>query len=265
MRKTKLILLISLNLLLSNVFGMDSKPVIKVGVGNNCPYFCESTTDPGYIAEIIHKATANSPIEVQLILIPERRITDLLKKGIIDVSVLPSAEIRKDPNLFSLKARLGVHFLALANLEANESIQSFSELKGKKVVFSGGEQHHRVLEQRLKELNKSEQSFVISLTGKNSTKRQKKMLHKKRADFIVADFNVLSFYNIKDSDENMKLNILPSSIGGFTPLVLASRRTDDFIKNFGEAIASYVKDTRRNGELQSILEKYNVSDWKQFY
>lgn len=91
------------------------------------------------------------------------------------------------------------------------------------------------------------------------------MLHKKRADFIVADFNVLSFYNIKDSDENMKLNILPSSIGGFTPLVLASRRTDDFIKNFGEAIASYVKDTRRNGELQSILEKYNVSDWKQFY
>lgn len=265
MKKIKLIFLISLQLALVDVFAKDSHPVIKVGVSNKCPYFCESSKDPGYIAEIILKASSNSPIEVHLLNIPERRITDLLKKGIIDVSVLPSAEIRKDPDLFSLKARLGVHFLAIANLEENEPMQSFSELKGKTVVFSGGEHDYRVLDQRLKKLNKSEKSLIISLTGKNSPKRQKKMLYKKRADFIVADFNVLSFYNIQETDKNAKLNILPTSIGGFTPLVLASQRTDEFIKAFGELIANYVKDTRRSGELQTILEKYNVSDWKQFY
>tara|TARA_Y100000782_G_scaffold4962_1_gene5871 strand:+ start:120564 stop:121358 length:795 start_codon:yes stop_codon:yes gene_type:complete len=257
-------ILLSFLLALAPATAATNSNFIKVGITNKCPYFCEGQENSGYISEILQKAAKISGQKIKFVMVPELRVVDLLKKGVFDVTILPSGVLRKNPKIFNLKAQVGVHFLALASFGNKELLESFDNLKGKTVVFSGGNHHKELLDKKLENLNKGNKNLLTHLTGKNSTIRQQKMIEQERADVIISDFNILSFYNLR-RHRRSKMTIVPSSIGGFTPLLLTSSKKDEAIVTFGEAVSTYLQKSRQSGELDSILKKYNISDWDQYY
>ncbi len=244
-------------LLIPFLFIVTSFAKITVALPPLCPYYCpQSEEASGYISFIIKEALA--PEEVNFIKIPEGR----LKKGLLDgdyqLAVLPSLEIVRESNLFVSSPALGLHFLGKASLDLNLSTQPISEVKNKSLTILKGKTTNEFLENKLSRYPNWKTNQITYISGSEISKRMLFMLKLKRTDLILSDYNALS-YEILNQKLKEQVHLRPSSLSGFTPLVLVSK--DQKNQKVFNRIRVWIHQSRKNGVLLKLLEKYNLEDW----
>lgn len=253
-------------LLLSIFFSLgmkDSGKTVRIGLSQGCPYIChKKSAGRGYVIEILQNALGKSGINFKHVSYPYVRLKHGLYSNQYDMTLLPSFEIRADHQIEAMERLFGVYFLGIASLESQSDITSLQDLKGKRVAVTRGSYYSDVIHDSLFKINKGKR-FVKYITGSDVEARKVAMLLKKRVDYIFGDYNVLS-YVIGKEHADSQIHFAPSSIAGFTPLVLAINSNSKEKKLLNRLLNSYIDESRQNGELQKILKRYNVVDWNLY-
>lgn len=226
--------------------------VFKVGTTPLCPYICEKSPGvwTGYLFEILGEIARQQGVELRLESVPYSRLVQSLLQHKVDYIITPQYLVRYTPDVQVVGSSLGVNFTG-ALLPKNEELSLVDNvaLKKMKIVYSdfGYEGRMDILERGNR------------LTGVDVADRMIKMMKEQRADVALGDYNVLR-YELPEKDATLKLQ--PTSMTGFSFFVLAGLQKNPQVEYLGDRINEWFMSSRKNGHLESILKKYNLTDWQ---
>lgn len=230
---------------------------LTIAIPPLCPYFCpQNASQGGYLPYILQQSL--SPEKVKIVSVPEGRLKKGLLGGDYDFVVLPSFEIIRESNLFVSSPALGIHFLGKASLESRLVNIPMREVKNKILTIIKENALTKYLDNKLQKLPHWKTNQIIYISGSEISKRMVKMLKLKRADIIISDFNALS-YEISKEGGKANIHLRPSSLSGFSPLVLVSKNQKN--KKVYNKIYRWIRRSRQSGRLKKLLRTYNLDDW----
>ncbi|MFT6070677.1 MAG: ABC-type amino acid transport substrate-binding protein [Bacteriovoracaceae bacterium] len=236
---------------------------VKLGVYDQCPYICSKTKDkPGYIAELLSGFFKEKNRELEVIPYPYSRLKEGLMAKRFDLIFMPSFEIRSNPDLVAMDKAVGVYFLGAAYLDPNKPISRLDQLKGKSVLLTRGSLYTKVIEESLFKINEGKR-LVSSIGALDVEERKIDMLLLKRTEYVLSDYNILSFLIYKKKNKKVKLST--SSIAGITPLNLIVRKNYKDRDSLNKDFTRYLQKIRSNGTLELIINKYSIDDWGLYY
>lgn len=97
------------------------------------------------------------------------------------------------------------------------------------------------------------------LTGADVADRMIRLMLEHRAEVALGDCNVLRYSMAAAGAEQIKL--LPTSLTGFSFLVLVGLPKNNQVRLLGDGLEYWFAESRANAHLESILRKYNLTDW----
>jgi ABC-type amino acid transport substrate-binding protein len=230
----------------------------------NCPYFCneKKMQKKGYILEVLNLFFDKKGIKLKVKYLPYQRIIPELNISNKNISVLPLIDINNHSKLKTFKTSIGINFSAIALKSTDQfSYIGIEDLKGKTIALKPGGLEAQQVTNKLKLLN-SGINRTISITGSDSSQRMLKMLSLGRADIAVSDYNSLRF--IVGTHKIDNVIIKPVAITRFTPMFITFQKMPIQFKKLDKDFTQFIKDLRASGQLQKILDKYNIEDWKKF-
>ncbi len=235
--------------------------VYTVGVERLCPYSCDDPAKPGYIIEILEAFLKKQGDELKVTYLPFIRLTEFIKLGKINLTVLPQYEVRFDSELRPLGPALGISYVGIVSLEKEKGpFISVSDLVAFKTVVPKRGQEYTKIKSYFR-ANKKEM-LLLEITGDDSVDRQLKMLQLHRADLAVGDYDILK-YHIAEKKLQKELRLSATSIGGFHPINLVSTQSFENQAEFERAFTQFLAEMRSSNELSELLAKYNLNDWQQ--
>lgn len=236
---------------------LKSKPVVLASPSYWCPYACDTNGEElGFSVDIVLAALQSQGIPANYQNMPYLRAQKQLKEGKIDGIIaaykdeVSNAIFPQKPVSYSLYC-----FYSYQHMDFfwNESV---SALQPYKLLVTAGYSYSPEVDAYIA----GYPSQLESLKGNNITDRAFKMLHHKRADLFLEDARL---YQYKLKKENMKPAInrgcLKATTLGFLALTRANLARSQIIADAYDRGFSSLEDS---GELQVILEKYNI---KNFY
>ena len=236
---------------------------VKLGVYDQCPYICSKNKDkPGYVAELLGGFLSEKNIRLKVLPYPYSRLKEGLITKKFDFIFMPSFEIRSNSDLVAMDKAIGVYFLGVANLNHSESISRLDQLKGKTVLLTRGSLYTEVIEESLLKLNKGK-ILVLSIGALDVEERKIDMLLLKRTEYVLSDYNILSYLIYKKKDKKIQLGT--TSIAGITPLNLIVRKNYKNRDSLNKDFTRYLQKIRSNGTLEKIIKRYNIEDWGLYY
>lgn len=246
----------------NSVSSLASETIILLDY--NCPYFCnqKETKQKGYVLEILNQFFKEQNKQLKIKVLPYQRIFQELPESDKNISVLPLIDINNHSRLKSFTTSIGINFSAIAVKSTdNFTYIGIEDLKGKNVVIKSGGLEAKQVRTKLKALNLGVDK-TINITGPDSGKRMLKMLALDRADIVVSDYNSLSFlvgiHKVKNID------IKPVALTRFTPMFITFEKPPKDFKKLNTDFTKFMKNMRTSGKLKSILDNYNIEDWKRF-
>jgi len=238
-------------------FSLSQAAAITIAIAPICPYSCPHQPDsPGYLSHILKKSLA--PDKVSFISIPEGRLKKGLLAGTYDFVVIPSFEIIRESDLFVSSPPLGIHFLGKAALKPELVALPMREVKNKVLSIVKEKALFQYLEKKHKKYPSWGTNKVSYISGDEISRRMVKMLLLKRTDLIISDYNALSYEILKQKVTN-SVYLRPSSLSGFSPLVLVSKNGKN--QQVYDRIAKWIHRSRKEGSLKKLLRLYNLDDW----
>jgi ribose transport system substrate-binding protein len=103
---------------------------------------------------------------------------------------------------------------------------------------------------------------ATKLSGFDAVDRMVNMIGDRRADIALGDFNVLRYSLARKP--NASLQLLPTSLTGFNWLVLVTLDKKPEIEYLANYLEHWFTEARAHGDLERILDKYSLKDWRVF-
>jgi len=244
-------------ILLAFFLSFSKVVAMTIAIAPLCPYYCPHNPEaPGYLAHILRQAMA--PDKVRIISVPEGRLKKGLLAGAYDFVVIPSFEIIRESDLFVSSPALGIHFLGKAALRPELVALPMREVRNKVLTIIKEKALSQYLEKKCKKFPYWKTNQISYISGSKISRRMVKMLHLKRTDLIMSDYNALSYEILKQKVTN-SVHLRPSSLSGFSPLVLVSKNEKN--QQVYDQIFKWIHRSRKEGSLKKLLRLYNLDDW----
>lgn len=219
---------------------------IKMTFSVSAPPYSFDETGTGIEIDIIREALAVHGHTLTPIFVPAKRILFDFKLGEVDAASKDQAQELGDYKGYFGDTYVQLHDVMFSLEEKNIDIKEPSDLKGLRVVaFQTASDHYKNWLGGLKEDPNYSETVDQSL--------QVKMLHRGRADVIVADRNIIA-YLTKLEEEQGAIPLKPTKITdfsepwGYRPIFRSEKLRDEFNDGLREVISS--------GRRQEIIENY---------
>jgi polar amino acid transport system substrate-binding protein len=214
---------------------------------------------PGYMVEIARYALARGGHRLDYQLLPWQRSLDAAERGRIDCVVgvhlaaeggllFPSESFgRMDEVFFGLRDAPPWRF------------RSTEDLRDKVVAVVGGYRYGDPIDAYIAEQSDSRRVYVAS--GEAALERNIKMLLAGRVDLVLEAPAVFAAKarQMGVSDQVRELDRLGDPQNLYIACSAIKPSSEEYLRLFDAGI----RELRRSGELQKILDKYDVEDWKQ--
>lgn len=234
--------------------------IVKIGVPPLCPYLCEQGPGKwgGYLYDILQDVANTNNFTLQIESISQPRQVPTLQMHRVNYIIVPADMVRYLSNIRVVGPSLGVMFVgALVPSGTKETLIDEESISKKRIVLSGvsGDNNDGIFAH----VNTPR---VTKLIGADAPDRMVKMIYDRRVDLALGDYNVLSYSLLKKSEANLQL--LPTSLTGFNSVVLVGTPRESEYGGLPHYLNDWFIDARKSGQLEKILNRYNLKDWQLF-
>jgi ribose transport system substrate-binding protein len=233
-----------------------SRLIAKIGVAPLCPYLCERAPGvwSGYLYDILMSVSQGHNFVVEFESIPSSRLIASLRQHKVDYIILPANLVRYFDDIRIVGPKLGIsHTGALVPPTFKDTLIDAESIKNKKLVYAdlGSDQGVGGVP-----------TNATKLSGFDAVDRMVNMIGDRRADIALGDFNVLRYSLARKP--NASLQLLPTSLTGFNWLVLVTLDKKPEIEYLANYLEHWFTEARAHGDLERILDKYSLKDWRVF-
>lgn len=224
-----------------------------------CPYNCKPDSDrPGYMVEIAKLALERAGHKVTYITVPWSRALKRVRSGHIDGIIGVMKE--EAPDLIYPQTDLGQSDDAL--LVRHDETWSYKGISSLHKIRLGGVLDYEYEKKLMPYIrgNKNDTSRVYLHGGEKPIPQLINLVLKKRLDAVIGDKNVL----LKHVG-SMKIGnqIRFEAIHGtYDPVFIAFSPVKQGSIIYADLLQKGLTEMRRSGELQKILDRYNLQDWQ---
>ncbi|WP_413561514.1 substrate-binding domain-containing protein [Bdellovibrio sp. HCB209] len=234
----------------------NQKQIVRIGTTPLCPYICEKSPGvwTGYVFEILGDVAREIGVELRLENVAPSRLKQGLDGRKLDYIIAPESLVRYMDDVVVVGPQLGVNYTGAILPKSRKAplvIDRQSLEKSKIIYFDLAMQDGRIE-------NEFKGQKLHKLAGSDVVERMFRIVAQKRMDVALGDYNVLRYYQVRDKGQ---FNLYPTSITGFSFFVLVGRKKNPQGEVLGMGVADWLKQARRNGRLQEILGRYNLTDW----
>ncbi|WP_413586658.1 substrate-binding domain-containing protein [Bdellovibrio sp. HCB274] len=236
-----------------------TKTVIRVGIAPYCPYLCEKGTNSwsGYLYDILSSVAKNGNFKVQIVSLSNDDLPKALLANRVDYIILPSYLVRYQPEFQTTGPKLGVTFTgALFTPGVRMRVVDKESLTDMRIAFA------RLGQENELKLDPDEFKKSIKIEGTDVADRMIKTIGERRVDLALGDYNVLRYTMLRR--QHMNLELQPTSLTGFNSLSLVELPGKTSPVNFPELLGEWMAAARADGQMNKILRKYNLLDWKYY-
>lgn len=237
---------------------------LRIAMETKMPYvgMNEKEAPEGYIYDILHDLALKNKdkYKFEFVNIPLLREMQAVQKDEVDFAVMPGSMVRYSSNVSIVTTAFGVSYAGALTLSPElEALYDLSELRGKSILLSYlGPETDRLRDEVLEEAG-GKKTELIDVSGADIPQRMMLMMANHRADIALGDYNTLRFSMTKN--KTSQINLIPTSLIGFSVVQLVTRKNKKTFEEFNEDVRAWFQDARKNGRLDEILKKYNLSDW----
>jgi polar amino acid transport system substrate-binding protein len=265
MKLFKILLIISM---FANIaFAKQEKISIVADVW--CPFNCDPNTDrQGYMIDIAKIVFAKHNIDIEYKVMPWARALSETESGKYNAVV--GASKSDAPKFIFPQNELGRQVLMLYVKEGNDwqidnnltTDQALKDIKlGVIIDYSYGKNLDDYIE-----ANKNNKALIELSSGDNALELNIKKLNIGRIDALLEAESVLDYFILEAKDKNYKLK----KAGEFknnlekdwNNLFIAFSPKNPNSARYAKILSDGVEDLRKSGELEKILAKYGLKDWK---
>ena len=228
----------------------------KIAVASLCPYICvKDKVWTGYIHDLLISFAKIHNLKLEFIDTPTERLRHSLNKLEADMIISTSGNLRYFSDIQMFGKSLGVSYAGLM-YKYNKSknfYTSLEDLRQKNIGFSPPS--FAQIKDEIVNLDFK----TTNISGNNASSRLFKMFEVNRLDYIVDDYQILSY--LSKNNKNYKIQAM--SILGYNNLGLASMIENSEAKHFAFGFSNYIENLRRTGNLNRYLKKYAIKDWSE--
>jgi polar amino acid transport system substrate-binding protein len=235
-----------------------SQEVISMGSDEWLPYV-GTQENRGYMIEVADAIFAKQGIKIQIRSYPWARILHMVRKGSLHAA--PGMQKHQAPDFIIPNEPLGIDEAAFFVHKSDQWKYKNSEsLNDKKLGVIKNYTYEKEIDAYVAN-NLADSRKIHVVHGDDPYAQIVKLLQAKRVDMIVANPNVF-FYKLSTMGLNgsdYKKIPIPNSTSyvyiGFSPALKQSRE-------YAKILSTGITEMRKNGQLENILKKYRVNDWK---
>lgn len=234
--------------------------VYKIAIASSCPYHCNYEDRDGYIVELLEEFFKEHKIKIEVVTVPYARLNDSLKRGVFDLAVFTSFDLRNYSDLVIYDITLGVSSAGIiSRAGSNPVIIDIQDLKDKSIFLAYGSKASENLYEKLKKINTGKSSPQY-ITGSKIHTRLIDLVLRERAEYAIDDYNILKYVYSRSPNKD-KIILTPSSISGYSPLKIASLKSLPIKGLIKKDLKKFIIQYRKSGKLKKLLAKYNIIDW----
>ncbi len=222
-----------------------------------CPYVCDLNSDkPGYMVEIIRMIFTKKGQPIELRTTNWARAVNEVRANKADA--LLGATKEDAPELIFPDSPLGqAHRYFFIHKNANWSYRGRASLQSRRVGVVNGHTYG----QPISELIHSKHKSIITFSGSNPLQQILKMMESGRLDAFIEDPVILKQALSKQEIESFLKSDGTKGISS-SALNIAFSPKHPQAEQFAKWINQGVQELRQSGQLQDILDKYNLVDWE---
>ncbi|MNJ96857.1 D-ribose-binding periplasmic protein precursor [compost metagenome] len=239
-----------------NISVKSGRLVLRIGIAPLCPYLCQKAPGrwSGYLYDILMDVAQENDFTLQIEGIPNTRLITNLPSQRIQYAIIPSYLVRYRSDIRISGPRLGITYSgALVPSKAPPTLIDEKYLSTRRVIYADiGDD--TLLDGFFEHATK--------ITGSDVSDRMLRMMGDGRIELAIGDYNVLNY--AKARKPGIPLKVVPTSLTGFNSLVLVSLPRNAEMDILSPSLERWIANSRRNGKLDAILKKYNLSDWQIF-
>jgi len=217
-----------------------------------------SSDKPGYVIEIARLALQRAGHQLDYALYPWERSVDGVRRGKIDC--LPGVHRNTVPDLIFTSESFGADNMAFyARNDAQPfEYRDLSDLQDKVVAVIGGYGYTEEIDAYINTANGAPNLQVTR--GDIPLQRNIRMLLAGRVDLVLESIPALEHTaaGMGVLNQLKRVSLLPGS----PPLFIACSPKKPGSRDVVKALDEGLRELRRSGELQRILDKYEMRDWQ---
>jgi polar amino acid transport system substrate-binding protein len=251
----RLILFLLLNFISLNL--MAQKLLIAADVW--CPMNCkESAEKPGYMIEVTRHIFQKKGIQTEYQIMPWARAIIEAEKG--NINAVVGAFRNEAPGFIYPKEELGLISNAFFSThDTNWLYQDIDSLSSIRLGIIKGYDYGKSLSQYI-EINTNSNRLVI-LTGNNNVlSRAVNMLLAHRIDVLV-ESDVVFWYRVNQLGLSKQVKHVGQASEPIKAYIAFSPVNKNSI-DYAQILSDGILEMRKNGDLERILLKYGLHDWK---
>ena len=223
-----------------------------------CPYNCDpNARQPGYVIEVLRAVFPEFSIDYQVV--PWSRTLLNTTKGIFDAALSATKETAQKHDLLIGREMIGVAnncvFVLMGNTLHFKKADDLNTIN--KVGLGAGYNYDNEIGVWLD--RPENHAKIDTISGNDITLRNAQRLLLKRVDAVIENENVMLYVL---NQEKMTANIASAGCDLSTPAYVAfSKQTPNVLALIRQLDAGMVR-LRQSGELNAILQRYGLHDWK---
>lgn len=238
---------------------------ITIAADEWCPYNCSPESKlPGFMIEIARAAFKKHQIDVAYKILPWSRAVSATRKN--NYTAIVGATAGDAPDFIFPAYAQGLSIMGFYTDSDDswkyENMYSLSSITlGVISDYSYSDEVDAYIE-----AHKKDRRLIQPVSGENALELNVKKLRNKRIDAIIEDVNVLGNFLTETNQESVlrEAGILDYRRGYQEQLLyVAFNPKNPKSKEYARILGDETLSMRKSGELQQILDKYGLHDWKE--
>ncbi|WP_027707473.1 TRAP transporter substrate-binding protein DctP [Zooshikella ganghwensis] len=233
----------------------NAREIINLATFESCPYICTNGKEKGFLVDIVESIFDEVNIEVMTKALPAKRALKLARKGSFHGII--GIQQRQAPELTFPTESIGQYrYLMYVRDDDNWLFTGLNSLYERKIGVQLGVSYG-VADSFIQRYGYRDEIVKI-LSGNNIPLRMIKMLKTGRINMFLADKNVID--SLSGKTRIINLNVA----GTIPPDNIYVAFNHHKAQQYSDFISNGITKLRENGYLNSILARYNLSDWKNW-
>ncbi|MCP4350771.1 MAG: amino acid ABC transporter substrate-binding protein [Desulfobacterales bacterium] len=238
---------------------------LTIGTGEWCPYICDPNIHnglEGYLADVASIVFKKAGYKTQLKKLPLERASMMCRKGKIDGLL---AIYREDaPDLIFPKKEQIINTEIFLTRKGNPwkytGMQSLNQIKKLGLVK---DYTYPIIKPFIKKYPEK----VVMVKDKDAVQQRLKLMLRDRIDVVMDNRDVLRYTirKMKLTEQFTEAGVLGKSMtslyNAFLPVAFSPVNPES--KKYAEIFVTGTEELRKSGELDKIMNKYGLQDWKK--
>ncbi|GLT16922.1 hypothetical protein GCM10007938_06990 [Vibrio zhanjiangensis] len=241
------------SLLLLLLPAVCSAQTVTIGADEWFPMNGEpNSATPGFMIEIADKALTVSGMSLDYKIVPWERAIFMAREGKIDCIVGASSEEVPD-FVFGKEEYARDHMTFYVNNGDSWKFDNVESLNGKKIGIISGYGYSEIIDDWL-------ESNGQAMAGNNALEKNIKKLQSKRIDAVI-DSKLVMDAKLKEMNLTGQI-VSAGTVDEQYSLYIACGPNNPKSQSIVSALDTGIKQLRSQGEVNSIMQKYGLTDWK---